>query len=96
MPSASYIRKRKEIQKKRSKLGVEARRRKMRENAAERTVTSTLHTEGVIGDHVIELLTSPDDPLQMLVRFDGEIRRPRTVAGFNKLLGEYLWKEANR
>ena len=68
----------------------------MRERAAEWTVTSTLRTEGVIGEHVIELITSPDDPLQMLVRFDGEVRAPRSVAGFNKLLGEYLWKEANR
>ena len=93
MASASYIRKRKEMAKRKSLKGVEARRRNRLANAAEWTVTSTIRTGGVIGEHVIEMLTSPDDPKQMLVRVNGEIRNPYTVNGFGKVLAEYLWKK---
>ena len=77
----------------RGKYGNEVKRRMMRENASEWTITSTIRTDGVIGEHVIEMLTSPDDPKQMLVRVNGEIRKPYTVNGFGKVLAEYLWKK---
>jgi hypothetical protein len=90
MASASYIRKRREIARKRSLKGVEARRRKMMELAEEYRVVAEVRTSGSLGEHHIELL-SCGDPLRVAVRFDGQLRKPRTAKGFVRMLGDWLW-----
>ena len=82
--------KRREIARKKSALGVEARRRIREEQAEEMQVVATVRTSGSLGEHCIELL-SCGDPLRVVVRFDGELRRPRTARGFVSLLGRWFW-----
>jgi len=69
-----------------------ARRRKMMERAIESCVVAEVRTSGSLGNHHIELL-SCGDPLHVYVRFDGELRQPRTAQGFVRLLGEWIWKK---
>ena len=56
MPSASYIRKRKELAQRKSALGVAARERKRVERAEEMRVVAEVRTSGSLGKHHIELL----------------------------------------
>ena len=93
MPSASYIRKRREIQRKRAALGVAARRRIRDENASEMRIVGGMRTYGIFGDHHIEWL-SIDSETHGYVRFDGILRRPLTPRGFVSMLGRWLWKQA--
>jgi hypothetical protein len=94
MASASYIRKRREIQRQRSALGVAARQRKRLELAEPMRVVAEVRTSGSLGDHHIELLSGEGTGPTVWVRFDGEIRRPRTARGFVSLLGRWVWKSA--
>ena len=91
MASARYIEKRREIARKKSALGVAARRRKRIEQASEMHVVATVRTSGSLGEHCIELL-SCGDPLKVYVRFDGELRQPRTASGFVQVLGQWIWR----
>jgi hypothetical protein len=91
MASASYIRKRREIQRQRSALGVAARRRQREAEASEAVVVARVFTQGSLGEHEIELLAC-GDPQRVYVRFDGELRAPRTARGFVSLPGRWLWR----
>lgn len=91
MASLNYIKKRREIARKRAALGVAARR-KIREAQAEKCqIVATVQTSGSLGEHCIELL-SCGDPLKVYVRFDGVLRQPRSARGFVRLLGKWVWK----
>lgn len=80
--------------RKRSALGVEARRRKREAKASEMPVVARVFTQGSLGEHEIELL-SCGDPLRVYVRCDGELRSPRTANGFVRILGEWLWNQTD-
>ena len=95
MPSDSYIRKRRKIAKEKSKLGVEARRRKREAEASEMRVTGVVKTSGIFGEHEVQFLDFGDERLGY-VRVDGELRRPRTVRGFEKTMDKWLWKKGNK
>jgi hypothetical protein len=82
MASASYIRKRREIQQRqRSALGVAARERKRLELAEPMRVVAEVRTSGSLGEHVIELLAGESTGPTVYVRFDGLLRAPRTARG---------------
>lgn len=91
MASLNYIKKRREIARKKSALGVAARRQKMPAQAEDMLVVATVRTSGSLGEHCVELL-SCGDPLRVYVRFDGDLRRPRTARGFVSLLGKWMWR----
>ena len=92
MASASYIRKKRERAKERSKLGVAARRAKMQERGSDLEVAGTITTTGNLGNHFIEILAC-DDPVHVWLRVDGELRRPRTLRGVVRVLAGWIWRK---
>lgn len=91
MASQNYIKKRREIARRKSALGVAARRRIREEQAEESVVVAAVQTSGSLGEHCIELLSFAD-PLRVYVRFDGVLRQPRTAKGFVSILGKWIWR----
>jgi hypothetical protein len=75
----------------RGKYGNAVKAAKRMAQAEEMQVVARIFTQGSLGEHEIELL-SCGDPRRVYVRFDGELRRPRTARGFVSLLGRWMWR----
>lgn len=85
-------RRRSDIQREKSRKGVEARARLRHERAGAWRDVGGCVTDGVLGAHVIRLLARDSYGPRLAVTVDGEHRDARTLRGVVRRLGLMVWR----
>lgn len=87
---------RSDLQRVKSRAGVEARRRKRLERADGWTDAGGFVTDGVLGVHSVRLWRSETYGERLAVTVDGEHRQARTLRGFIRCMAEMAYAGTKR
>lgn len=90
-PRGRKARRRNEIQREKSRKGVEARARLRMERAQAWRDVGGLVTDGVLGCHTVRLLVSESYGPRLAVTVDGVHRPARTMRGIVRRMGVMVW-----
>lgn len=91
-PIRRRAKRRNELQKQKSRKGVETRRRMMRERAAAWHDVGGLTTDGVLGAHSVRLLVSETYGDRLAVVVDDLHRQARTLRGVVRCMAQMIFK----
>jgi hypothetical protein len=90
-PRGRKARRRNDIQREKSRKGVEARARLRRERAEAWRDVGGFVTDGALGRHVVRLLAREGYGPRLAVTVDGEHRDARTLRGVVRRMGIMVW-----
>ena len=91
MASTSYKRRKAKAAEKKYVNMRATKERKRLERAEQSKVVGTMRTDGIFGDHLIELIDCGDEEF-LWIRVDGALRRPRTCAGVGRIIKGWIWE----